>query len=466
MGLSYALIGTICAVGVIVTVVIILVSWFCYKRCTRYDYTPLYEDLSLPVKLRRERETQRNSVREEALINCQFYLRSHSGRYTYSGYFPNMGTRQEKHWFLVRKVRSSKDLIMTVWKKSPNCPVPFDVATQKTLKELFRAISHPYIWPVLDLDLWEEQNLVISVQTYKRSGSLKDHIYGVSPNGYVEDKYGLHGRSLPINQLKLYGLQVLQALLYLEEQGVPFHGNVHSGNIILEKRTCRLAAYENAFLGYSSQLYPVLEKYVKEDMQSLDSLSFGHMMYEMSSGEPLTQAFPDRLHLQKCKAPGVKELLEFIFDVNGDYPSIRIISEHEFFVGVRLKHLEKDPPQKISVTPAMKTIFKSVKRGKKVKSKGRNPSTRSKRVTSYGSVDTRTPMSTSAPSSHTAAGSSHVQGTPAPSAAPPPPPPPMPQSNPDDSQTSTLPVVDSGRNALLSQIRKGTTLKRVENPNV
>lgn len=34
----------------------------------------------------------------------------------------------------------------------------------------------------------------------------------------------------------------------------------------------------------------------------------GHMMYEMSSGEPLTQAFPDRIHLQKCKAPGVKEV--------------------------------------------------------------------------------------------------------------------------------------------------------------
>lgn len=39
--------------------------------------------------------------------------------------------------------------------------------------------QHPYIWPLVDLDLWTEQSLVISVQTYEKRGSLKDHIYGV-----------------------------------------------------------------------------------------------------------------------------------------------------------------------------------------------------------------------------------------------------------------------------------------------
>ncbi|PIK47648.1 putative slowpoke-binding protein isoform X2 [Apostichopus japonicus] len=339
------MIAAVCSGAAVLVILVLALVIYCYRRCSRYDYTPLLEDLSLPVKLKREREMERNSVREEALINCQFYLRSHSGHYSYMGYLPNMGTRLEKHWFLVRQMRQTKDLIMNVWKKSPNCPLQFDGTTQKTLKELFRAISHPYIWPVLDLDLWTDQSLVISVQNYEKRGSLKDHIYGVSPNNYVEDKYGMKGRALPSNELKLFGLQVLQALIYLEEQGFPYHGNVHSGNVILERRTCRLAGYENVCLGYASQLHPVLEKYFRDNLQSLDSLSFGHMMFEMSSGETLTQAFPDRIQLQKCKQPGVKELLEYIFDVNGDYPSIRYISEHGFFVGVRLKHLESKPPK-------------------------------------------------------------------------------------------------------------------------
>lgn len=57
-----------------------------------------------------------------------------------------LGTRLEKHWFLVRQMRQTKDLIMNVWKKSPNCPLQFDGTTQKTLKELFRAISVSLYW--------------------------------------------------------------------------------------------------------------------------------------------------------------------------------------------------------------------------------------------------------------------------------------------------------------------------------
>lgn len=45
-----------------------------------------------------------------------------------------------------------------------------------------------------------------------------------------------HERGLTLFQIQRFGRQILEALLYLREQGIRSHGHLHSGNIILQNK--------------------------------------------------------------------------------------------------------------------------------------------------------------------------------------------------------------------------------------
>ena len=52
-------------------------------------------------------------------------------------------------------------------------------------------------------------------------------------------KYSVSGTGLGVSQLAMYGRQILEALLYLQQCGMPPYGHLHSGNVIVENNTCR-----------------------------------------------------------------------------------------------------------------------------------------------------------------------------------------------------------------------------------
>ncbi|XP_038049375.1 slowpoke-binding protein-like [Patiria miniata] len=466
--------------GLILLILILIAAIFCYRRCSRYDYTPLRDYMSLPAKLQKEKKMERDTVRETALLNCQFYLRAHAGKYTFSEHLPDMGSRVDKHWFLVRYASQNKDVLLSTCNKATNCTIPFTSNTHKVLRELLKCVKHPYLWPVLDIDLLEEQDMEVLIQSYNSRGSLKDYIYHEKPHQDWDNKYGVKGRGLALKEIQLFGRQVLEALLYLQDGGFPQHCHVQAGNIILQKGTCKLSGYENILLGHTSRLFPVLCKKLKEIPEVFDSLAFGHLLYEMGAGSALedTVAIPERSHFNKLKHQQVVEILEFIFDANGAYPSLREIAEHDFFQNVRLKELEKKPPTEIHLTSAMKNLLKTVKKGRILKTQSirrGTPSkhTRSKRRSSGSSLksnEAETVLSQepvnngTLPSASDGYASSRVTPIPAaitptpPQAAPLAPPPPAvavvtPRAQPN------LPSISEERSSLLSDIRKGLTLR-------
>ncbi len=101
------------------------------------------------------------------------------------------------------------------------------------------------------------------------SGSLRDTIYGQRFQGSVLQKYGQPARSraLSLPDIAKYGRQVLEALVFLSEKGFPlgecvcslfllwkqlwytiyyaallsvwFAGQVHAGNVLLDRGTCK-----------------------------------------------------------------------------------------------------------------------------------------------------------------------------------------------------------------------------------
>lgn len=81
---------------------------------------------------------------------------------------------------MVRDTALKTDRLLTLTPLTRNCSLSISPSTKDILNNLFLALQHPYILPVLDLDFinYDDQNYVILIQPINQ-GSLKDLIYGV-----------------------------------------------------------------------------------------------------------------------------------------------------------------------------------------------------------------------------------------------------------------------------------------------
>ncbi|XP_060066255.1 slowpoke-binding protein-like [Ylistrum balloti] len=445
-------------VGIVVVVLIVVLIWCLCKRCgSRYDYSVLRSDMELPQKMDLERREQQNSLRDEAWMNCSFYMRSHP-QYDRVQQLEDMGSRSDKFWFRVLDKRSKSEKILAISQLSPNMIPSFNLTTSKILKDLLTLIKHPYVFPLSDVDFVVDQRLVVTVQPVSNRGSLKDYIYQCRFNEQYSVKYKNRSRGLSESQVQLYGRQVLEALILLEDKGFPPHGNVHSGNIMFTKDCCRLGSCENMFLGFSSRLYPVIKKKIKEE-KDVDVISFGHLLYEMCTGGELPTAHPKPNDLDRCTNEQV-EMLNYIFrNDSGKYPSLQDIC-HQSFFQVHLPELDIYNPAPISLSSQMKSLLKAVRKGKiPTKKSKRKPSVTAEKRTSTPSDNSTTPSSGVPPP---------PPPPPPPSGVPPPPPPPPPAGPPvpgpppppPPPSSSAPPPSSSGRTALLGAIRQGTKLKK------
>jgi PX domain-containing protein kinase-like protein len=87
----------------------------------------------------------------------------------------------DKHWFVVRDTSMKTERLLTLVPLSSNCAIECNPSTRGTILELFLALQHPYIYPVLDLDFRDVsgQTYVVLVLPFNSKGSLKDLIYKV-----------------------------------------------------------------------------------------------------------------------------------------------------------------------------------------------------------------------------------------------------------------------------------------------
>jgi len=78
------------------------------------------------------------------------------------------------------------------------------------------------------------------------SGSLRDHICETKPKISFLKKYGSpkHTKPLALQEIQLYGRQILEALVFLHEKGIPY-GHLHTGNIILVDGQVRISILQN-----------------------------------------------------------------------------------------------------------------------------------------------------------------------------------------------------------------------------
>ncbi|KAL5518156.1 hypothetical protein EMCRGX_G003842 [Ephydatia muelleri] len=200
----------------------------------------------------------------------------------------------------------------------------------KTLTE----IKHPYILSPMSAT-FNGTGLMV-VRKYVPTGSLRDRIWGgLKPQLTLLQKCFASTQPkarLSVADIRKYGRQVLEALQFLQSKGFVL-GHVHSGNVIIDDGCCKLVDIENSLLG----LVP-LNRHFLLDVRKIHTTSdelvfmFGHMLYEMASGEPLKTASIDSCppHIDLTLSPLLSSLLT-PQGIKTGLPTIEALLANEFF---------------------------------------------------------------------------------------------------------------------------------------
>lgn len=188
------LIGLASVLGLLVLIIILVSCWYLRtrsrrshsRRYTHGEEQPLFVRLSEP-RLERAQQQERS-----ALLTCHFYIRT-TGDWAFHSQLSQLGSDPEKSWFLVTPIgrtgtASSAHVashILTIHPKSDRLSHLMDEESTtvfiRTLNNLFGRLQHPYVEPILKIDILYAQKLVITVKRFQRLGSLKDILHGVAP---------------------------------------------------------------------------------------------------------------------------------------------------------------------------------------------------------------------------------------------------------------------------------------------
>ncbi|XP_039435791.1 uncharacterized protein LOC120417700 isoform X1 [Culex pipiens pallens] len=317
------------------------------RHNVRYQYTALDSGIGAPDRSPRER-----AARDRAFTACQDWLQHTGGRYESIAHLDDIGSRPSKHWFLLNDCTIRTDRLMTLLPLPADC-IAFEEfqgcggqseCPQGILMELLGSLQHPYIYPVLDLGFFptDAHHYACLVMPFNPRGSLKDLIYKSQWNEPWSRKYTRKSTCLPLSQVQRLGRQILEALLFLRERGIPSHGHLHSGNVILQNGVARLSGLENGLLGLNSRVNAIVWSRSAPDIDNIDVVCFGHLLFEMCAGYELTspQPTPGHYQLDLERYPQVVDVLQMIFESpDGRYPTVEELVLCDIFRNIDLREL-------------------------------------------------------------------------------------------------------------------------------
>ncbi|KQS70707.1 serine-rich adhesin for platelets isoform X1 [Drosophila erecta] len=298
-----------------------------------------------------ERSPRERAQREKALNATQEWIQGANGRYEVIAHLDEIGSRHGKNWFLVTDASVRTDRLQTLLPLPADCvafeDLPPNESAREILMELLGSLHHPYIYPVLDLGFLRNSsyNYACLVTPFNSRGSLKDLIYKAQWNEPWARKYTRKPNGLPVSQVQRLGRQILEALLFLKERGFPLHGHLHSGNVILQNGAARLSGLENGLLGLSSRINAVMWSRSVTEIENVDIVCFGHLLYEMCTGQELTTPKPSmrvlEMELQHYPQIGqILEILGLIFEPpSGVCPSVEDLVLCDLFRSIDLREL-------------------------------------------------------------------------------------------------------------------------------
>ncbi|PIK44039.1 putative PX domain-containing protein kinase-like protein [Apostichopus japonicus] len=248
----------------------------------------------------------------------------------------------------VRLIESRSAIIWTRFKALTRVTSAFGadkVLDNRDLAPLLKvmpSLQHPFIYPVTFATCQDTGGFVI--RTFHGTGTLRDQICKTKPKGQFLKKYCRPKAYVGFDTatIKLYGRQILEALKFLHEKDFPY-GHLHAGNVVLEGNACRLLDIENSLLGLPGYYRPYIVQFRKiNTMQAVDVYCFGHLLYEMTFGNPLNAASKD--DFPHTVPPQIKDVLESILTTEAcktKMPTIDELLENPLFADAPITLGEK-----------------------------------------------------------------------------------------------------------------------------
>ncbi|KAL0822035.1 hypothetical protein ABMA28_005407 [Loxostege sticticalis] len=283
---------------------------------------------SSPSEPQASPRVERSMESSAALAICTEYL-SQTSRYDLISQLGAIGSRPNKHWFAIHDNSIKTDRLLTLVPLTNKCPVEPTERSRGLIMELFRALHHPYICPVLDLELCNGHAL--AVLPFISRGSLKDLIYKSTWNDEYPRKYGAPGTGLPAWQVARFGRQMLEGLMFLKEKGFPPFRHLHSGNVVVQNGVARICGLENTLIG----ALPRCPIALAAQTELVEAMSVGAVLFEMCAGAELDLALlPDLAP----SYPHVVEIIDQIFGART--PSVHELLLCEVFRKIDLREMK------------------------------------------------------------------------------------------------------------------------------
>lgn len=133
-----------------------------------------------------DRTPRERVSRDRSFSTCQDWIEKSGYRYEIISHLDDIGCRPNKNWFLLNDTNVRTDRLMTIIPLPADCIAlqelrPCD-SPKSILMELLGSLQHPYIYPILDLELFisNQRHFACLVMPFNARGSLKDLIYKVS----------------------------------------------------------------------------------------------------------------------------------------------------------------------------------------------------------------------------------------------------------------------------------------------
>jgi hypothetical protein len=210
------------------------------------------------------------------------YLRSAVHAVQMKHELPFIGTRSSKSHFIVNDTLVDKEykghfgVLLAQTSRADfdtSHRLQFEWANlrhKKRIAAFLMGLEHPYILKTLRADFGAENKSNASFFTLRFAapgGSVRDKLYervikkhGLTCFSPASEKYPrpekaavLAGTPIQTTDVRRYGRQVLDALIYLQDVGLPYH--VHTGNVILIDDQALLTDYDNCFFGFWGRMH-------------------------------------------------------------------------------------------------------------------------------------------------------------------------------------------------------------------
>lgn len=246
-------------------------------------------------------------------------------------YVPTHSTTEEASNYAAIAAKCVNCDLVLVWVEYGPDKYIEDRDVQSVLKSLI-GLSHPYIEPIKYATC--NENGVLVIRKFYKHGTLKDQICVAScPKKPYLAKYGnpKERKALALEDIAKYGIQILEALKFLQSKGLPY-GHLHSGNIVIYEGSVRLLDIENFICGVPSFYRPFFVQHSKlYSLETIDVYCFGHVLYEMFMGHPLQDS--QARQISNCPE-SFKQLLESILSKEAckvGLPTLDSLLQHQFF---------------------------------------------------------------------------------------------------------------------------------------